>query len=303
VATQTTTLPIYLTADIGPALATLQRPDRMDADWAPTISAVPLLCDAMSRLEDQLGQALPLTWFVRADTVVEQQFGSPLHVVRSFLEVLHARFRDSHELGWMPHLREGDSASQQGEMLGATHAVLRELMPALHSVRAGNLSHSNAAMAMLDQLGLRIDCSAVPGREKHDPGWSVDWRGTPAHAYQPSRADYRVPGDPHWGIIEVPMTAIPMQADYDARPLLRYVNPSFHGRYLWPALEPVLREAAYLVCLVHPDELHPGLAQAHPMVGYSAQLMIDNLQGIVREAIRQGRAPVFKRLRQFTQAQ
>jgi hypothetical protein len=291
-------LPVYVTVDIGPALATLRQDREADPDWEPTFAALPLLRGALLRLEDRLGCAIPVTWFVRADDLVERQFGSSLAIVRRFADRLGASLAN-HELGWMPQLPAGGIRGIDHEILRSTHAELASSLPRIHSVRMGDCYHDNRAMGLLAELGVRFDCSAVPGRIKSDPGWHVDWRGTPTHPYHPSRADYRCPGEPHWNILEIPMTVIPMLASYDPAPLLRYINPCFLGDYLWPRLSPVLANAPYLVCLLHPDELLPAMSPGHPMIAYSPERFVENVGAIAAEAARHGRQVEFNILRDF----
>jgi hypothetical protein len=290
-------LPIYLTVDIGPALAALGHGQSADADWTPTFRALPLLCETVSMLEDQLGQPMPMTWFIRADEGVQRQFGSKVAVVQRFLDAMAPTLLRSQELGWMPRLPVGVRDSSGHDALDATHDQLLTLLSAIDSVRMGDLHHDNRAMGILDRLGVRFDCTAVPGRVKFDPGWHVDWRGTPASPYHPSIDDYRRPGTPHWNLLELPMTVIPMQAPYDREPLLRYVNPCFHAPFLWPALAQGLRDSAYLVCLWHPDELLPGPAGGHPMVSYSPATFASNLLRLADQAAACGRRPRFARIR------
>jgi hypothetical protein len=292
-------LPVYLTVDVGPALATLRAGPAPNPDWEPTFAALPLLRDALLRLQDRLHCDVPLTWFVRADDLVERQFGSPLAILRRLEQGLDASWSAGHELAWMPQLPATGIRPIDHDLLPTTHAALAAALPRIDSVRMGDLYHDNRAMGLLAELGLRFDCSAVPGRTKSDPGWHVDWRGTPTHAYRPAQDDYRRPGEPHWNILEIPMTAIPMRASYDPAPLLRYINPCFRPEFLWPGLAPALAEAQYLVCVMHPDELLPGMDRGHPMVAYSPDVFVDNMAAIAAQAARQGRSAAFKALRDF----
>lgn len=295
-------LPVYVTVDIGPALATLGRGHQTDADWEPTFAALALLRNAVEGLEQQFGESVPVTWFLRADQLILRQFGSQTAVVQRFLEVVPPAFLRGHELGWMPQLPGSAGTGMAHDLLEGTHERVLALLGSVDSVRMGDCYHDNLAMRILDTLGVRFDCSAVPGRRKSDPGWYVDWRGTPETPYHPACDDYRRAGDPHWRILEVPMTVIPMQASYDPQPLLRYVNPCFPEHFLWPALQGKIARAPYLMCVLHPDELLPGMAEGHPMVSYSPDVFSRNLTRLHEQARAAGRRPRFLRLRDHVTA-
>jgi hypothetical protein len=294
-------LPVFLTIDVGPALATLGEHLRPDADWDATLRGIDLLREGLPALADRVDAALPATWFVRADDFVARQLGSPLAMVRRFRDAT-AGWDDGHELAWMPHLPDPSRAAIDLDALRRIHAAWSAELPAPECTRMGDLYHDNATMGVLDELGVRFDCTAAPGRTKFDPPWRVDWRGTPAHAYHPSCADYRVPGAPHRNLLEIPLTMLLMRTSYDPAPLARYVNPCFLPPLLWPALDDVLAATPWLTLLLHPDELVAGQSRAHPMLAYSTTTFADNLARVVARARSVGRQVTFHRLRDFAHA-
>jgi hypothetical protein len=278
-------LPVCLTVDIGPARATLGTGHADAPDWDATWEGIALYREALEALQRRFATVMPTTWFVRADDAVARQFGSRTAVLQRFLASRAAVAAD--ETGWLPQLPM-DGVIRH-DTLRPTHAEWSELAPAPRLVRMGDLFHDNESMRLLDELGIVADCSAVPGRAKSDPGWHVDWRDAPTHPYHPSCADYRRPGSPARRLLEVPMNVVPIRAPYDPAPLLRYVNPCFHPQLLWQDLRTTLATAPYLVCLLHPDELAPGVRDGHPMVAYSPQVFADNLARLVDEARQLGR--------------
>lgn len=298
------TKPLFLTVDIGPALATLPV-DPHNADWEPSFLALPLLRDALTRLEQQLGQPVPVTWFVRADDAVRIQTGDPLTIVQRLLSM--GNIVTGHdELAWMPMPAGlGDHAHAVGkneDILPNIHQRLMATLGKLYSSRAGNLSHSNPLMHIFSQLGIRLDCSAVPGRVKHDSGWCVDWRITkPACAYHPSLLDYRCAGSPELPLLEVPLSCMPIKAEYDEYPLLRCINPAYHQHYLWPGLQKLLDIEDCLVMVIHPDEIFPEMRQRHPMVSYMPETFIKNMQNIIEELRRNEQGWVFSRICDYQQ--
>src|SRR5262249_29889442 len=148
------------------------------------------------------------------------------------------------ELGWHPHLYEKrvdpsgderyfpirDEAAACEQIVSTFRAIGRAGL-AFESVRIGEAWHASRAMCTLDTLGLRVDSTAIPGRSRNDDVLSFDWRPTPAQPYHPSRKDHRVPAAPgseeSLAILEIPMTTVPIRADYDREPLARYLNLAF----------------------------------------------------------------------------
>src|SRR5205085_4432929 len=73
------------------------------------------------------------------------------------------------------------------------------------SVRIGEAFHGNAMMKTLDDLGLAVDSTAIPGRTRSDESRAFEWGPSPNNPYYPSRRDYRVPdSSDHLSILEVP---------------------------------------------------------------------------------------------------
>lgn len=91
---------------------------------------------------------------------------------------------------------------------------------------------------------------------------------TPRHAYYPSVADYRVPGDPQRRILELPMSVLPIAAPYDTETVLRYVNPAYRPEIFEKAIADADLET--IVTVTHPQEVSPvdephGLLSADPL--------------------------------------
>lgn len=291
-------LPVHLTVDVGPADAVLGRGTDVDADWSATLRGAELLLDMLARLSNEWGQPVGSTWFNRADRLVEAQFGDRLAIIERFATLAGGRDLPSVETGWMPQLYGAGSTAVDYDDLHLTHARLTVAGHAPHSVRMGNCFHDNRTMATLAALGVALDSSALPGRIKIEAGWRLDWSATPQHAFRPARADYRRPGVPALDILEVPLSMIPIKADYDRLPLARYANPAMWPSLLWPALAHALAGTDRLVLIVHPDEIVAGRHGAgHPLISYSAATCADNLRRLRTEAARFGRCLRFMPLR------
>jgi len=290
---------VLITVDVGPAGAVSGHAHERDGDWARAARGVEVLRDALKAHEDELGSALPATWFVRADAIVARQLGDRCALVRGLAPVLDPLRAAGHEHGWMPQIYSGLDAGVDHADLAATHAALAGAGFAPASVRMGGCFHDDDSMAALEALGVRHDCSALPGRHKTDGGWRADWRGTPATPYRPSRADYRVPGTPARALLELPLSMVAIAAPYDAAPLARYVDLAYHPPLLADAMAGLAARDA-VVALVHPDTLLPAPADGgHPLLAYDTAALRHHLRALREAAARLGRGCRFETVSGF----
>jgi hypothetical protein len=292
---------VILTADIGPAAAVLGAGHTTDSRWEETQSGLAVSTEVLRSIQDRFQVALPVTWFIRADRLILQQFGDRLAIFDMFADFTQQALKDGHEVGWLPQVYGGGDAGISYEDLSTTHGALTRAALAPRSVRMGNCFHDNRTMAILDELGVRSDSSAIPGRTKDDLGWRMDWTGTPAAPYHPAVADYRAPGAPQLGILEVPLTVRPLKAPYDQAPLLRYVNPCMHREFFGQNLGEIIESRSYLLCIFHPDEaVPPRSGNGHPLVAYAKEELAFNLAQLFALADSAGRAVTFHTLESFS---
>lgn len=295
-------LRVFLTADIGPANAILGAGHETDARWDETEAGLAVALDVLRSLQDRTGAEVPVTWFFRADGLIEQQFGDCLGIFQKFSSFVEQARSEGHEVAWMPQAYVGasDDAHIDYDDLATTHAGLLRAGHSPKSVRMGNCFHDNRTMKLLDDLGIQVDSSAVPGRTKADLGWRMDWQGTPTGSYHPSLADYRRPGAPALRILEVPLSVQPIKAPYDSAPLLRYVNPCMHRTFFGQNLPATIASSPYLVLIFHPDEaVAPHAGPGHPLVAYSKAELAFNLALLLDESARLGRTLSFHRLEEL----
>lgn len=277
--TESASLPVFLTLDVGPDDAVLGHAHESAPAWTRTAAGLDdaaWLVDALAR---HAGAPVAATWFVRADARLAQAGGDALSAHVAFGDFLRERRARGDTIGWMPQAYSAQGGPPDHDDLETTCRRLREAGWDARAVRMGGCFHDDATMARLDALGVEVDCSALPGRRKDDGGWRFDWTTTPAHAFHPAQADYRVAGSPARRVLELPLSMVPVAAPYDARPLPRYFNPAMH-----PALLPDATLAAlaaredYVQCLLHPDELRPaGANGGHPLVAHSRQACLETL--------------------------
>jgi hypothetical protein len=205
------------------------------------------------------------------------------HFERRWAELRSA----GHVLGLHPHL--AFDGTDQTDELRRAHAAWTALLGAPVVSRLGGLHSTDALAHTLDELGVRVDATALPGRVRRDERRILDWSTTPSHPYRPSRADHRVPGEPSLSLVQVPFTVVPVHADYDDAPVARYVDLTFHPRALRDAL-PVMARADFLVTIAHPAGVVPQLSTApHGLLSYDLDAVRTNMEAIVRACERADR--------------
>jgi hypothetical protein len=168
----------------------------------------------------------------------------------------------------------------------------REFRPG--SCRIGDAFGSNEVLQTMSRLGLRCDATAMPGRVRRDADRQIDWEGTPQHPYYPSVADYRRPGPPSLELLEIPMSMIPVKAEYDSEPLRRYLDLSFHHRALRDGVESFLPTASLVVTVTHPSGVLPGVkGTRHGLISHRVDEFRRNLEFILGACERLNRASRF----------
>lgn len=263
--------------------------------WRGIEEGIPLILAALARRRDATGAPLRATWFVRTDAGIAAQHGNAAYLLQRYDALWRARLAAGDEIGFHPHLSRQAQLDATGALPRAEIADAFEAVQAAGyapvSSRLGEAFGSNAAFAALQESGLAADSTAMPGRVRRDAERALDWSGTPSSPYRPAVADYRIPGRPAHGFWEIPMTLVPVRADYDAAPLARYVDLSFHPGALRAGLAATLATASLLVTVTHPSTLLPGIAGGrHGLLAFEASALQVNLDFIFQECARLGRA-------------
>ncbi|NOT08326.1 MAG: hypothetical protein HOP28_08985 [Gemmatimonadales bacterium] len=303
--------------------------------WRGMLEGIPLLKGSLGTIRDSRGREPVFTWLLRVDEQIRRMEGTYAWVLEAHRPFLRGLEAAGDELGWHPHFwrfdlerrrwyQEVRDADWQVEMLRAAHAAyVAHLGGGPKSVRMGWGYHNNRTFATLEELGLLVDFSAIPGlatlREGAPPheGNLFDWSPTPRHPYRPARADCRRPAlgtEPAHRLLEAPnfvstsrlwglvsglqmarKTGSPAQLSRALRRPTYWVNLT--GR---PALfAPLVRALGRAVCArneastlfatyFHPDELLPNRSGL-----YSLESVRANLASILETCARAGAAVEF----------
>ncbi|HXF95062.1 MAG TPA: hypothetical protein VNI61_03050 [Gemmatimonadales bacterium] len=193
--------------------------------WKGMTEGVPALKDAVRGLHDSRGREPVFTWLLRADEQIRSLHGEYAWPARAHQSLWRSLEQSGDELGWHPHFwrrpggsgpwaQELDDVDWQVEMLRRAHADLAECLPGgVQSVRMGWAYHNNHTCRALDDLGLAVDLSPLPGyrtltaRARPKGENLFDWYPSPRTPFRPSRTDYRRPprpGEESYRLLEVP---------------------------------------------------------------------------------------------------
>ena len=276
---------VVLTVDVDSDRAAAD--ERTSLTWT-SIAWIPALKEVFDRFLARV------TWFVRADNQLMDVYGTAAHLLLTHETLWSDVVGTGDELGWHPHIYgwsrqtacyvpELDPSSFV-DKLNAAHSDLASHGYGFASVRIGEGYHCNATMQAVEELGLMVDSTAIPGRKRDDGSRVFDWAPTPNHPYHPSRADYRVAGTDYRELLEVPMTTAPIKVTYDPGPMYRYLNPSFHQRIFRAALDrhvsdgEALRTGEHVITVIlHPEEVVPR-EREHPLYSFSLPEVQRNLR-------------------------
>ena len=259
---------ILIGCDVDPRLPHLLGDPPREDIWS-TLDAVPELIET-------LGQALPpITWLIRADETVRHCTGDYASGYTTRRELWSRLAERGHELGWHMHLLSRDAATgafvfdAQPGWLAAAHGALSRHFP-VASTRTGWNYGSDALYRALDELGVKLDFSALPGQRawyRFGPTTvDVDWLRCAEQSYRPGRDSYQRPSLPALDLIEVPGARFANPPSGMAR---RYAWRLIHGCFSlrglnrrtrlitepWDAL-PVSHNDVW-VFYFHPEDLTP----------------------------------------------
>lgn len=306
--------------------------------WRGMTEGIPRLKESLQGLTDGHGAESIITWLLRVDEQIQSMCGSYSWVLEEHGAFLRALESAGDELGWHPHFWRYDDAlgrwyqelsdrEWQTTMLREAHTAYVDVLPGrARTVRMGWAYHNSETYNTLEQLGVSVECSAIPGLRtltaNPDPRGEnyYDWYTAPRKPYFPSRRDCRRPSlgpdDPSSTLIEVPnftsrsilwglLAGLQMaRKTHDLRQLTQALRrPSYAinitGRpRLFAPLAAQLRKTLaemdrgplIFVTYFHPDELLPNRS---PL--YACENIRVNLESLLSTCDSQGAVAVFSR--------
>ncbi|MCX7920746.1 MAG: hypothetical protein N3B21_01795 [Clostridia bacterium] len=288
---------IYLTFDIDQdfSLDSTDYYNRDNAEFEGYIKGLPLIINKL--------KGLPFSVFLRADYQISKIYGRYDYLIAEYPDIVDTIIRSNGEINWHIHIYE--EAETKWFQVREPEATVKRFIADLHEVkkvhsinsnivRVGECIMNNLLMKAMDEHGIRIDSTALPGRFREDEEKFLDWSVTTNDLYNPSVMDYRVEGNAHYKLLEVPMTTIPMKASYDTEQYRRYVNLAFRTEVLFQNLKEYIEKNSFLVTITHPFEiLDKG---NHGLIGYNIDIFEQNVDLLIKTVIEAGKRPVFRKV-------
>lgn len=296
--------------------------------WRGMLEGIPKAKDEFSDLLDSEDKPPVFSWCLRADEQIKNIHGSYNYILNTHKELFLELENNGDELSWHPHFFKLDESNNnwyqefrdinwQTDMLKKAYSAYQEILPGrAKSVRMGWDYHNNETFATLQELGVEIDFSGIPGlciKPKNDNVRSVnffDWSLSPNHPYYPNLNDYRkkAKGDEKsfslleapnfvsksfiWGMISGLVLAKKMK---DVNQIFRaLLNPTYwititgKTKLFAPVVNHIAKELKhqekiFFVSYFHPDEL---IDNNNPL--YSFENMKDNISMLLSSAAKSG---------------
>lgn len=238
--------------------------------------------------------------FVRSDYQISKVYGDYGHLIKSNLSLIESIKKHNGEINWHIHLytEKGDEwvPVSEDELVESFSRDLLNVkkIPEINwrIIRIGECVMTNSLMSAINQAGIMVDSTALPGRVRNDAEKKLDWEITKNTPYHPSFGDYRITGESSMEVLEVPMVTIPMKASYDKEPISRYVNLSFKTEVLFQNMEEYVRNNDSLLSITHPFEVLS--SGQHGLIAYDMEVFKKNIQELVTVVRKCGKEPVFK---------
>lgn len=193
--------------------------------WRGIEEGIPEMKEIANSVEDPEGHNAKITWFLRSDDQMKILYDDPAWIVRNFRSLWKELESEGDEIGWHPHLwrwnERIESWYPELEDKGWIENCLEEGFKSfsgefrLMSSRMCWNFHNNITMNKINELGIAVDISAMPGQKfikyVYESAYfpNYDWEGSPEHPYFPSHLDYRREADkngPPLNILEIPLT-------------------------------------------------------------------------------------------------
>lgn len=257
------------------------------------------------RLIEELNH-LPFSVFLRSDFQIKTLYGAYDYLISNTPEISDRIHGSNGEINWHIHIyepigNEWQLVRDENRLLDSFNedfSHVKKIKEINHQiVRIGECVMSNKLMRTLNDSGIRIDSTALPGRRRDDKEKFFDWESTSNAVYHPSHDDYRVPNDLAYKILEVPMTTINTKAVYDKAPLKRYFNLSFKTDALFYGMDDYIAENDHLVVITHPYEV---LADGkHGLISYDIEVFKENVARLIQSVRKKGKIPIFKKISDF----
>ncbi|MFZ3382392.1 MAG: hypothetical protein WA144_00555 [Candidatus Methanoperedens sp.] len=193
--------------------------------WRGIEDGIPKTKEIANSIEDVDGHNAKITWFLRSDNQMNELYGDPAYMARNFMNLWKELESQGDEIGWHPHLWRWNERIKSWypelydsrwieNCLEQGYKTFPKQLNLTSSRMCWNF-HNNITMNKMNDLGLKVDVSALPGMKSikcaHESAHTAyyDWEITDDRPFFPSRSDYRREAkinEKSLNILEIPIT-------------------------------------------------------------------------------------------------
>ena len=282
-------LPIALTFDIEKYDFDSSIKKSNDDSWDSISTGINAVLNNLEEIELRESIEIKATWFIRCDNEVKSDNGERAYLLEKYKNIWKDLSKKGHEIGFHPHLyciknnnwTLDTNPIEQVNQLKDSFKDFRSKGFNPISSKIGDAYCSNHIMNALNDLGIKFDCTAMPGRKRKDDQRNIDWSKTKDSYYYPSYKNYQVEGLKNYKLLEIPMTMIATRADYDKAKFQRYFDLSFHSRVFEEGYEKIITNSKYILLTSHPSTIIEG-NNNHGLLSFSSNVFFNNLYNLIR---------------------
>lgn len=274
---------IFITFDIDP--------DTNDSNKKLRWKGLKKGCLLITReLKNFFNYSVPISWFVRNDDEIKNEFGSHLGIINKNKKLFTKLSNLNGKFYPHPHLYSYDRKKKLWCQELDDNKNLRQINNILKSmknnrlikkkiIRFGGHYFSKKILDLLIQKGFRIDSSSLPSRVGDFPK-PFDWRNCKKNIH--FLKSKKIKGK----ILEVPPTMFKIKAEYDSKPYSRYLDLTFKNALIKKYIKNINFKNGYILTLSHPTQII--LKKKHGLLGYGARNYLENIKQIIKKIEKMG---------------
>jgi len=177
------------------------------------------------------------TVFIRVDFQTKYIFGKEDFFLNNYHDEIKYLKSLGFKFGWHFHSHKFENgkwlieSNEKNYLNGIKRYSEIALHYELEICRMGWGFHTDKSIKLIDNLGFRIDSSAIP---RPNYKWSnnlTDWSESSTSWYYPSKKNFRVQGLNNYKVLEVPITTSIIEHKNDTKKnVVRYINPAYEKK-------------------------------------------------------------------------
>jgi hypothetical protein len=248
---------------------------------------------------------IPMTWFIRIDDQIKSCQGSAGWIYKKYNKFWKKIIKKNGSIQWHIHLNskinnlwtKEHSIKKMIEMLTRNYKYFEKIYKKPDCIRIGEAFMNQSLSKKIQDLGIKADSSALPGRKRFDNQKKFDWLNVKNQPYFMSTNNYKraVCKINKKNLLEIPMNTIFTKCSYDKKKIKRYVNLSFYNNILKKNLGSFIKKKNYLITMTHPFEIVKKFKNKNnsKLVSFSINEFEKNIRSIINLCKKNKKKPLF----------